>query len=415
MNKEALATLAEKKLGLRTGALSDFRLTHLELFKQQGLIAKDPEAYKFTNVNSFMDALEYSPYEGDEARFEDYLDESFNTLVFIDGELKNSHPLVGGLKLLSVTEAFNGFSSELKELNPFSHLHHALLENGVVIEIEAKTKIEKPIRLVNLVTRSGVTAPTFIIKARPFSEACVFEENYDQAIAHAVINETYVYVETGAQLEHVQLSHGSSTSLLHSSTQSFVARDGNYRHVLLNISGKLNRRNLNLELLEPGANGESYNLYLTNGTEHSDINTVIQHRAADTTSKQIAKGILDGDSKGIFTGKIHIHPQAQRVISGQLNKTLLLSKKAQSHSQPQLEIFADDVKCSHGSTTGQLSDDEVFYFQARGIPADKARTLLAHGFGLEIVLKIQNKIIRNKVESLVMESLKTKFQLGGAQ
>jgi Fe-S cluster assembly protein SufD len=177
----------------------------------------------------------------------------------------------------------------------------------------------------------------------------------------------------------------------------------------------LNRRNLNLELLGPGANGESYNLYLTNGTEHSDINTIIQHRSADSTSQQIAKGILDGDSKGIFTGKIHIHPQAQRVASGQLNKNLLLSKKAQSHSQPQLEIFADDVKCSHGSTTGQLSDDEVFYFQARGIPAEKARTLLAHGFGLEIVLKIKDKTIRHKAESLVMESLKTKFELGGAK
>ena len=185
--------------------------------------------------------------------------------------------------------------------------------------------------------------------------------------------------------------------------------------MLLNISGKLNRRNLNLELLDSGANVESYNLYLTNGTEHSDINTVIQHRAADTTSNQIAKGILDGDSKGIFTGKIHIYPQAQRVASAQLNKNLLLSNKAQAHSQPQLEIFADDVKCSHGSTTGQLSDDEVFYFMARGIPADKAKTLLAHAFGMEIVLKIKNKLVQSKAESLVMESLKMKFQLGGAK
>lgn len=415
MNTEALAALAEKKLDTVAGALSDYRQTHLEIFKQKGLVTKDSEAYKFTNLVTFMDALEYSPYEADEARFEDYLDTDFHTLVFIDGELKNPGQVIEGLKLTTIQEAFRTISSDLKDLGPLSHLHHSMLGSGIVIEIAAKTKIEKPIRLVNVVTRSGITAPTFVIKALPFSEAAILEENYDQAIAHAVINETYVYVETGAQLEHVQLSHGGTTSLLHSTTQSFVARDGNYRNVLFNVSGKLNRRNLNLELLGPGANGESYNLYLTNGTEHSDINTIIQHRVADTTSQQIAKGILDGDSKGIFTGKIHIHPQAQRVTSGQLNKTLLLSKKAQSHSQPQLEIFADDVKCSHGSTTGQLSDDEVFYFQARGIPADKARTLLAHGFGLEIVLKIKNKMIRNKAENLVMESLKSKFELGGAQ
>ena len=415
MNKDELVELAKKNIDKNLGPLSDFRLTHLELFKQKGLSALDPEAYKFTNLNTFIGALSYSAYEADEARFEDYLDANFISLVFIDGELKNPKPVVAGLKVLTITESFPELSRILKENNALSHLHHSFLGNGILVEIEKNIKLDKPIRLVNVVTRSGVTAPTFVIKANAFSEASILEENYDQAIAHAAINETYVYVETGAQLEHVQISHGSESALFHSSTQTYVARDGNYRNVLLNISGKLNRRNLNLELLDSGANGESYNLYLTNGTEHSDINTVIQHRAADTTSNQIAKGILDGDSKGIFTGKIHIYPQAQRVASAQLNKNLLLSNKAQAHSQPQLEIFADDVKCSHGSTTGQLSDDEVFYFMARGIPAEKAKTLLAHAFGMEIVLKIKNKIVQTKAESLVMESLKLKFQLGGAK
>jgi Fe-S cluster assembly protein SufD len=412
MNKEALAELAKKNIELKIDDVSDFRLTHLELFKQKGFTIH-PEAYKFTNLSTFFNALEYTPYEGEEARYQDQLDEKFTTLVFIDGELRNPKPEIKGLTLTSITEAFKAQAFKLEEVNPLSHLHHSLLKNGMLIEIASKTKLEKPIRLVNLVTRSGITAPTFIIKAHALSEASILEENYDHAVAHGAINETHVYVETGASLEHVQISHGGDTSLFHSTTQSFVSRDGNYRNVLLNISGKLNRRNLNLELLEPGSHGESYNLYLTNKTEHSDINTVINHRAADTTSSQIAKGILDGESKGIFTGKIHIHPQAQRVASGQLNKNLLLSNKAQAHSQPQLEIFADDVKCSHGSTTGQLSDDEVFYFMARGIPAEKAKTLLAHGFGMEIVLKIKNPVIQKKAEALVLESLETKFQLGG--
>jgi len=98
-----------------------------------------------------------------------------------------------------------------------------------------------------------------------------------------------------------------------------------------------------------------------------------------------------------------------------MNKNLILSKKAQAHSQPQLEIFADDVKCSHGSTTGQLSDEEVFYFETRGIPAKKAKTLLALGFGLEIVLKIQNKTTREEIEKMVMKTLKDKFQLTGVK
>jgi Fe-S cluster assembly protein SufD len=214
-------------------------------------------------------------------------------------------------------------------------------------------------------------------------------------------------------VEHVQISQGNDSNFSHAETQVTLKKDARYRNVLLHLSGKLNRRNVNIDLWESGAHAESYNLYLTDRTEHSDISTQVQHRAADTTSNQIAKGILDGESKGIFTGKIHIHPKAQRVASGQLNKNLLLSKKAQAHSQPQLEIFADDVKCSHGSTTGQLSPDEVFYFQARGIPADKARTLLAHGFGLEVVMKIQNEIVRSWVELQVLAALKNKFNLGG--
>jgi Fe-S cluster assembly protein SufD len=102
-------------------------------------------------------------------------------------------------------------------------------------------------------------------------------------------------------------------------------------------------------------------------------------------------------------------------VAGQLNKNLLLSKKAQAHSCPQLEIFADDVKCSHGSTTGQLSDDEVFYFEARGIPLDKAKTLLALGFALEVVLKIKNSYVQEKIKEYVLESLKTKFHLGNSK
>ena len=176
----------------------------------------------------------------------------------------------------------------------------------------------------------------------------------------------------------------------------------------------MNRKNLTLNLNAPGANGENYSLFLTNGKEHSDIYTEVNHKSSDTFSNQIAKGILDENSKGIFTGKIHIYPKAQRVSSGQLNKNLLLSNKAQVHSQPQLEIFADDVKCSHGSTTGQLSSDEVFYFQTRGIPAEKARTLIALGFGLEIVQKIKNPLAQKFTLSLIREKLAEKFSIGGS-
>ena len=415
MNIQALAEVAEKKMSLSTGGVKDFRETHLELFKKKGLAPFDVNSYKYTNLSSFFEGLDYTPYEPDDSQIEKYQDERFTNIMFVDGVLQNQKINIAGLNLTGLEENFPLLYPELKETHGVSHLHHSLLATGIVLEVAKNTIIEKPIRILNLITKSGLNCATVFIKINSNSKVSILEENTDQSVSHGLINETYLQVEQGASLEHVQLTHAGATGLTHTSTYAYVKKDATYRSVILNLSGKLNRQNVKMELLESGAHGESYNLYFTSGSEQSDLNTCIEHKAADTTSNQIAKGILDEDSKGIFTGKIHIHPHAQRVAAAQLNKNLLLSKKAQVFSEPQLEIFADDVKCSHGSTTGQLSDDEVFYFQARGIPADKARTLLAQAFGIEIVLKIQNTLLKQRAQEFVMQALKNKFHLGGAK
>ena len=414
MNNETLLAQAEKKLTESKGILKDFRRGYLNMFKQCGVV-HNPETYKYTRLSSFLETLEVEERESSSVSAEQFIDSHFINLVFIDGVLKNTPSTTIGLKVSSLEDSFEVAKSSLDLNSCLSSLHHSLLSSGVVIEVEKKAIIKKPIKITHYVSRADVQAPTHVFKVGVFAEVSIIEEYISAEFGSFSINETYLQVAEGAQVEHVQLTQVNQKSIIHSTTRASVDANANYKNVVIHLSGKLNRFNLNLSLNAAGANGESYNLYLTNGFEHSDINTVIEHKAEDTTSNQIAKGILDGDSKGIFTGKIHIHPKAQRVASGQLNKTLLLSNKAQSHSQPQLEIFADDVKCSHGSTTGQLSDDEVFYFQARGIPADKARTLLAYGFGFEIVLKIKNKLVQKSVENKVMEALKTKFHLGGQQ
>jgi Fe-S cluster assembly protein SufD len=367
----------------------------------------DAEAYKFTNLTKFMKELEL---DGTSVPFnlDAHLSFEIPTFVFIDGFLQNPDLKVPGV----VTTLFKEAGADS---NALSVIHRTNFKDGLEIKIEKNAVVEKPLRLLYLTTRAGTFSPTVRVEAAAFSKATIIEESIGEIESYAQISESFISVAANASLEHIQIERTAEKALSHGSTLAEVARDGNYRNVVLHLSGSLNRRNLQLDLKDSGAHGESYNLYLTSGHEHSDISTVINHLAADSTSSQLAKGILDGESKGIFTGKIHIHPQAQRVASGQLNKNLILSNKAQAHSQPQLEIFADDVKCSHGSTTGQLSADEVFYFQARGIPAEKAKTLLAHGFGLEVVMKIQNKVAHERVAHLVMETLKTKFQLGSAE
>jgi Fe-S cluster assembly protein SufD len=412
MNNETLLALAEKHLSTCSGILNDFKRSHLDIFKQTGVV-HNPEAYKFTRLDSFLKTLDLEATSDEKISIDQFIDPQYTNFLFVDGVLKNTPPQATGLKVTSLEDSLELTKESLNQNESLTNLHHSLLTSGIVIEVEKKAIIEKPIKITHYTTKADVLAPTHIVKVGALAEVAIIEECFSADVGSFSIHETYFQIGEGAQVEHVQLTQVNAKSLIHSSTRTNVAANANYKNIVIHLAGKLNRFNLNLSLNAPGANGESYNLYLTNGSEHSDINTVIEHKAADTTSNQIAKGILDGDSKGVFTGKIHIHPQAQRVASGQINKNLLLSNKAQIHSQPQLEIFADDVKCSHGSTTGQLSDDEVFYFQARGIPADKARTLLAHGFGLEVVLKIKNKVIQKSVENKVMKALKTKFHLGG--
>ncbi len=411
MNIENLAAAINEKIDKTEGVLNDFKKTHLALFLKKGFKEIIPDSYKFTNLESFF--KDCSP---DGAVSKDPLpsfETNFSTIILNDGELILPEALPDGVTVRRIKPHFNEYKTLFTESNSLSHLHHALFNEGVIIEIAKGTQSHAPLRILNLISKASISAQTNLILAHPMSKLTVIEESrVAEDVSHAVVSETYILAQKGAQIEHVSVDSETPLGLNHSSLTAQIDQDASVSSVIFTTSGKMNRKNLTLNLNAPGSHGESYALFLTSGSEHSDINTEINHRAPDSTSNQIAKGILDGESKGIFTGKIHIFPKAQRVRSGQLNKNLLLSKKAHLHSQPQLEIFADDVKCSHGSTTGQLSDDEVFYFQARGIPEDKARNLLAMGFGLEIVQKIQNLKVREYVTEIIREKLAEKFSLG---
>lgn len=411
MNIDTLSTFVDKKIDPASGNLSDFKKTHLALFRDKGMKEIVQDSYKFTRLSSFFEELNLDEKNssGDLPTFKN----DFPTVTFIDGDLSGNINLPEGITVSRMKDSFAKVKNFLTEGNALSHLHHALLNDGLVIEVARKCEINTPVRILNILTTSTISAPTHLIVAGELSKITVIEETRAlSGVSHAFLPETYIVAHGSSHVEHIGLELENESGLNHSSVVAEISQDATVRSLFLNASGKMTRKNLTLNLNAPGANGETFSLFLTNKTEHSDIYTHINHKAPDTTSAQIAKGILDEDSKGIFTGRIHIHPKAQRVASTQLNKNLLLSKKAQVHSQPQLEIFADDVKCSHGSTTGQLSPDEVFYFQARGIPEDKARNLLALGFGLEIVQKIGNVEAQKYVTAIIREKLAEKFSLG---
>lgn len=405
---DQIAADGERRLKMDDSGATEFRKNYLQKLSREGLTNDlRGDFYKFTNMKSFLEKLSYEPRNNPVA-LDEFIDEKIPTLFFIDGALQNPE-----LKIDGLSTGLWKDRPEYTEINALTNLHRAMMTDGVKITVKKNAELKTPVRILHLISRAGVVAPTVVIEAESHSSLTLIEENVALEESYALAAETYVHVRPGAKVEHIHLEKGKASSVHHGTTHAHLEKDANYRNLVFHVSGNLNRRNVFININAPGAHGESFNLYLTNGEEQSDIYTEIHHRSADSTSDQLAKGILGGSSKAIFTGKIQIHPDAQRVNSGQLNKNLLLSKKAQVHSQPQLEIFADDVKCSHGSTTGQLSPEEVFYFESRGIPLERAKTLLAHGFGLEVVLKIQNALAREMTSDLVLETLKTKFDLGG--
>ena len=413
MDVKTFATEVEKKIQEASGSLKDFRLTHSSLFGKTGFLPKNSETYKFSNLSRFME--EYNPAKRETLPLEiqDYIKPEIPTLLFLDGEYLDTKTMVSGLTIKSLRECFSEVKDLFSPTDAGSNFHHSQMNDGLILEVAKNTQMTKPLRVLYLNTRAATFTPTIILKAGTHAEVTLLEESIALDNEFIFFGETYIQGAAGSKIEHIQLDQGRESTIFHGTTHTQIEKDANYKNVIFTFGGKFNRRNLTMNLKAAGANAESYALYMTEGKEHTDISTVIHHEAPDTTSNQVAKGIIDGESKAIFTGRIHIHKDAQRVASGQLNKNLLLSKKAQVHSQPQLEIFADDVKCSHGSTTGQLSDEEVFYFQTRGIPLDRAKSLLAYGFGLDIVLQISNLEARAMAEEVVKEKLKTKFKLGG--
>lgn len=215
----------------------------------------------------------------------------------------------------------------------------------------------------------------------------------------------YFVLEQNARVSFGRVQDQDSTSAHLGYDHAVLDRDAHFEICSLNLGAKLSRNNIDVSIAGVGAHATVNGIYITDEERQSDTYSHIHHHAAHTTSTQLYKGILSDESKGIFTGRIHVHRDSQLINSEQLNRVLLLSPKAQSHSQPQLEIFADDVKCSHGSTTGQLSQEEIFYLQSRGINPKKSSEMIARGFAFDVLFKLESTWLRDNLNTFLKKAV----------
>jgi Fe-S cluster assembly protein SufD len=293
------------------------------------------------------------------------------------------------------------------QTNAFVALNTANFEDGLFIHIAKGAVIEQPIELIIQSAANGhptATHPRILIVAEPDSQATILETYTGNGGAYLTNSVTEIIVADHAVIDHYKLQTESPRAFHVSTLQIQLGRDTNFRSHSLSFGGALVRNDINA-VLSQGCECTLNGLYLVGGDQHIDNHTTIDHAKPHAASHELYKGILEGHSTAVFNGKILVRKDAQKTDAKQTNKNLVLSEDAVINTKPELQILADDVRCTHGATIGQLDKEALFYLQSRGIGLDDARNLLIVAFARDIVDRIKVASLREQLEQLLLEKL----------
>ncbi|MCC7258828.1 MAG: Fe-S cluster assembly protein SufD [Gammaproteobacteria bacterium] len=279
-------------------------------------------------------------------------------------------------------------------------LKTALLRNGIVVDVKEGARLQEPLHLAFLHTAGSVAQNQVTIRLGAGSAITVVEHHLGDEAAVATSTTTLV-CGPRSHLSFIKLQGYGDSSCHLGSQHVTLGADAAAGLFHLDLGARLARNDLQVELQEPGAEVDCRGLFFADESRHLDNHTRIDHRAVRTRSRETYRGIMDGNGRGVFNGRIVVHPAAARADARLTNQNLLLSPGAEIDTKPELEIYADDVRCSHGATTGQLDRDAVFYLRSRGIPADEARRLLIASFTREILRHLPAAGLEDQIVSLL--------------
>jgi Fe-S cluster assembly protein SufD len=290
----------------------------------------------------------------------------------------------------------------------FTALNTASVGDGAFVYVPDGKAIETPIHLLFISTAEEPVAshPRVLIVAGAGAVATIIESYVSLGEGVYFTNAvTEVVAKEGAVVTHYRLQEESRRAFHVATTQVYQERASNYASYAISLGAEIARHDLNVALTDENIETTIDGLYVVTGRQHTDSHTSIDHQKPHSVSNQLYKGILDGSARAVFNGKVFVREGALLTDARQLNKNLLLSSEAHVDTKPQLEIFADDVKCAHGATVGQLEDEELFYLAARGITPERARALLTYGFAEDVIGRIKLKSAREHLERVVLDKL----------
>ena len=409
--------------------LEPVRRAAMERFARTGFPAPRDEEWRFTPIAPIVQGS-WRPATGgaaqlDRAQLAPFVfgHPDWTTLVFVNGvynePLSAIGALPGGVRVANLAEALRADGASLQahltrhapvEGSAFTALNTAFLREGGLVHVGAGVDLTAPVHLLFVSTAEAggsVSHPRNLVVVERGARASIIESYVTLAPGQGYWSNpvTEVAVGAGAWVEHTRIQRESEQAYHVGLTHVDQQRDSHYRSFSLAMGGALARHNLHVRLNDENVETLMYGLYLTRGDQVADNHTAIYHDQPNCRSWEVYKGILDGRSRAVFNGKVFVKPEAQKTDAKQTNRNLLLSDRARVNTKPQLEIFADDVKCTHGATVGRLDELARFYARSRGIPAAAADRLLTYAFAAEVVDEVALAPVREELDRLVRDRL----------
>ena len=433
--RTAFDSLDKRVNGQGSGPLHTRRRTAIEAFEDQGVPTPRNEEWKYTNLLPLM-TTDYLPAGSAEQSTDEHsklksdidarlaplrasLPEGSSEIVFVNGQFSAElTSLAEDVPCEVLTDELVAGDEEVQELltniagidaHPFVALNTALTANGVLIRVPKNTKINAPIHVasIGVATENDILhTPRVLVIAEEGAEVDVVESHetlgskaaFDVSVAELVAHRN-------ARISYSKMNDDKGDGKHIGFIGGKVHRDAVITTNTFCLGGPFTRNDIELALVEENSEAYMNGVSALSEKQYADNHTVVDHMVPNCHSDELYKGVYDDQSTGVFNGKIYVRPQAQKTTAYQSNHSLLLSERAQMNAKPQLEIWADDVKCSHGATTGQLDEEAVFYLRSRGVGMEEARALMTYAFAAEAVERLHLDGLRSYVEHRIADKL----------
>jgi len=423
-NLKTAYTLQEEK----TTHLASFQSENWKTFSGMGIPALKHEEWKYIPVkNIFKDEMNIAVESSniDETIIKKSTlpgTEDANTIIFYNGRFQSAHSIIHQKDAL-VVKSLETAAGDEDALFVEQHLGHsqayhpdgvnaingAFAAGGAFIKLKKGKSLSQPLIIYHFSDSSNgfrFSQPRILVSIEANAQITIIETYINLGGGESFTNEVFeICTGRDSITKYIKLQNEGKLANHTGTTHVRQLERSNTHAVTITLDGSIVRNNLNMVMEDEHAESHMYGLYLLNGNTIADNHTIVDNRMPHCESNELYKGIMDEKSTGVFNGKIFVRKDAQKTNAYQSNKNILIGDQASANTKPQLEIFADDVKCSHGCTIGKLDEDALFYLRARGISEKNAKALLLHAFASDILGQIENEAIKNYIEQLISERL----------